>query len=535
MKKKLLIVLMVLMPLSGSATERIKYLNVHYELNGNEAKVEKVDWFNMYTIAFVKRPEVHIWSSITWNGKRYKVTEIGSFAFKHCSEMVAVYLPPTIRKIGSHVFENCPQLQTINIQSKNVEIEKGAFMDCKALTSFTIPDGVKTIKKNTFSDCKSLTYIFIPNSVTEIEEGAFGWCKALTSITIPSSVKVIRKDAFRHCDNLASVTIMNGDTEIEDGAIPSKAEIKGTYRPLMAQQAMPGQTDAPAPSQSIKPQTTQAQPSRSNSVMSSSTQKQTVSAVDKNIFVNNDTDRNTFAVIIGNEQYKNEANVPFAENDAKVFKEYVQKTLGVPEKQIRYMANAGLNDLRMAVRWLKQAMEVSGGQGKAIFYYAGHGIPDEANKTAYLLPTDGIGSDVESGYSLQRLFSEFSKMPAQRTTVFLDACFSGSKREGGMMASARGVAIKVKPMTPQGKVVVFTAAQSDETAYPFKSQQHGMFTYYLLKKLQDTKGNVTLGELSDYLTTEVKRESFVENNRIQTPTVKASTALAGSWRTMKLK
>jgi uncharacterized caspase-like protein len=119
--------------------------------------------------------------------------------------------------------------------------------------------------------------------------------------------------------------------------------------------------------------------------------------------------------------------------------------------------------------------------------------------------------------------------------IFLDACFSGSKRDGQMMASARGVAIKVKPMAPEGNMVIFTAAQGDETAYPYKEQQHGLFTYYLLKKLQDSKGNITLGELSDYLTREVKRESFVENNKMQTPTVNVSTTLANSWRSMKLR
>jgi hypothetical protein len=84
-------------------------------------------------------------------------------------------------------------------------------------------------------------------------------------------------------------------------------------------------------------------------------------------------------------------------------------------------------------------------------------------------------------------------------------------------------------------MVIFTAAQGDETAYPFKSQQHGMFTYFLLKKLQESKGNVTLGELGDYLTKEVKRQSFDENNKMQTPTVNASAALQSTWRSMKLK
>ena len=55
-------------------------------------------------------------------------------------------------------------------------------------------------------------------------------------------------------------------------------------------------------------------------------------------------------------------------------------------------------------------MDIYGGQGKAIFYYAGHGIPDEANKTALLLPIDGIGSDPESAYSLHRLYDELHQV-----------------------------------------------------------------------------------------------------------------------------
>ncbi len=257
--------------------------------------------------------------------------------------------------------------------------------------------------------------------------------------------------------------------------------------------------------------------------------------VDENIPRNSVQDTRTYAVIIGNELYENEAEVPFAENDAKVFKDYVQQTLGVPENHIRFIANAGLNRIRGAVRWLKEAMEAQSGQGKIILYYAGHGIPDEANKDAYLLPVDGIGSDVESAYPLNRLYKELSTLPAERVTVFLDACFSGAKREGDMMASARGVAIKVKETAPQGKMIVFTAAQGDETAYPFKSQKHGMFTYYLLKKLQETQGNATLGELGDYLTTEVKRQSFVENNKVQTPTIVPSAGLQNTWRGLSLK
>jgi TPR repeat protein len=258
-------------------------------------------------------------------------------------------------------------------------------------------------------------------------------------------------------------------------------------------------------------------------------------SVDKNIPVTAQYDENTFAVIIGNEQYAEDVTVPYAEHDAQVFKEYVQRTFGVPEKQINYIENAGLNKIRTAVRWLAKAMEVTNGKGRAIFYYAGHGIPDEASKTAYLLPVDGASGDIESAYPLSKLYQELGTIPSERITVFLDACFNGGKREGDMLASARGVAIKAKSTAPQGKMVIFTAAQGDETAYSFKSQQHGMFTYFLLKKLQDSKGNVTLGDLADYLTSEVKRQSFDENSKLQTPSAIPSQSIAGSWRSMKLK
>lgn len=258
-------------------------------------------------------------------------------------------------------------------------------------------------------------------------------------------------------------------------------------------------------------------------------------SVDVNIPTSNTIDKNCYAVIIGNEKYQNEVEVPFAENDASVFKEYVKHTLGVPDRNIRYIANGTLNGIRIAVKWLAQAMEACGGNAQALFYYAGHGIPDEASKSAYLLPVDGIGSDPESAYSLNRLYGEFEHMQAKRVMVFLDACFSGSKREEGMLASARGVAIKAKLAVPNGNMIIFTAAQGDETAYPYKDQRHGLFTYFLLKKLKETKGDVTLGDLADYLQDEVKRQSFIENKKMQTPTVTASQSVASSWKNIKLK
>ena len=165
-------------------------------------------------------------------------------------------------------------------------------------------------------------------------------------------------------------------------------------------------------------------------------------SIDKNIPRTKKQNEKTFALIIGNEQYKRVATVPFAGNDAKVFAEYCKKTLGLPANNVKLYLNASLNDMRHAVTALVNTLKAYDGEAQAIVYYAGHGLPDEQSRLPYLLPTDGFATDVKSGYNLSDLYDELASAPSQMTVVLLDACFSGAQREGDMLASARGVAIK---------------------------------------------------------------------------------------------
>lgn len=257
--------------------------------------------------------------------------------------------------------------------------------------------------------------------------------------------------------------------------------------------------------------------------------------IDVNIPVTTTISEKTFVVVIANENYRREVMVPHAHNDGAVFAEYCKKTMGIPEKNIRIFNDASLNDIRQSINWLIQIVEAYNGEAKIIFYYAGHGIPDETDKSAYLLPVDGFGSDVETAYSLSRLYDTLGGLNTKSVLVLLDACFSGTKREGGMMAMSRGVAIKVEKGLPKGNTVVLSAAQGDETAYPYEEQKHGMFTYFLLKKLQMEKGNVTLGDLYEYVREQVSQQSLVQNKKSQTPAVASSPLLGDKWKQWNLK
>ena len=166
--------------------------------------------------------------------------------------------------------------------------------------------------------------------------------------------------------------------------------------------------------------------------------------VDQNIPVNQEVQEKTFALIIANENYQEVANVPNALNDGIIFSEYCKKTIGIPESNIKLLKDATLNNIRRQISWLNQVMDAYNGDASVIIYYAGHGIPNERDGAAYLLPIDGFGSDVTTGYSLDKLYTEFSNKPAKTVVVILDACFSGTRRDGGMLVSSRGVAIKAK-------------------------------------------------------------------------------------------
>ena len=258
------------------------------------------------------------------------------------------------------------------------------------------------------------------------------------------------------------------------------------------------------------------------------------SEVDVNIPVSTKKAENTYALIIANENYEFVDNVDYALHDGEIFKEYCIKTLGIPERQVLYAKNATSGMMNGEVEKLVKLANIDEG-ANIIVYYCGHGIPDENTNEAYLIPVDGKGANIVTCYSLNKLYTTLSATKAANITYFLDACFTGANREGSMLVAARGVAREAKKEVLSGNTVVFAAASQDETAMAYKEKTHGMFTYFLLKKLQDTKGDITYGELAEYIKKNVQKESILVNDKSQSPNIATSVAVTESWSKMTLK
>lgn len=273
---------------------------------------------------------------------------------------------------------------------------------------------------------------------------------------------------------------------------------------------------------------------RGNQLIASKNMKVGLSDVDQRIPDTHSVNDSTFALIITNENYKFVSRVPYALNDGKVFEEYCTKTLGLPKGHIHRAEDATYGMIMGEMDWITNIAKVYKGKARILVYYAGHGIPDESTRDAYLLPVDGTGSNTTTAIKLSSIYSRLNENPTESTVVFLDACFSGAQRNGQMLAMARGVAIKPRAERPAGSMVVFSAASGDETAYPYEEKAHGLFSYFLLKKLQETRGDVTLGDLAAYISENVSQQAIIQNSKSQTPTVVPSMELGDQWMNIKL-
>ena len=77
-------------------------------------------------------------------------------------------------------------------------------------------------------------------------------------------------------------------------------------------------------------------------------------------------------------------------------------------------------------------------------------------------------------------------------------------------------------------IVIFMAADGDKTAYSFIDQHHGFFTYYILKELKYTRGEITFQDLFNNVTKNQAYESSLQG-KLQEPSMIIGGKLSDDW------
>jgi uncharacterized caspase-like protein len=80
----------------------------------------------------------------------------------------------------------------------------------------------------------------------------------------------------------------------------------------------------------------------------------------------------------------------------------------------------------------------------------------------------------------------------------------------------KGVKVKASVSNVPSNLVVMSSSSGQESSAVFNEKQHGLFTYYLLKSLKESKGTQSYQASMNEVTEQVALEA-TRMNKIQTP------------------
>ena len=237
---------------------------------------------------------------------------------------------------------------------------------------------------------------------------------------------------------------------------------------------------------------------------------------------------NRFALVIGNEDYNSmktgatyQPDVEFAVRDAETFAKFATNVMGVKEDNVILVKNATYAQLKSNLEKITKLAKANPKGLELIVYYAGHGQVDGDSKESYLIPVDVSITSPTAGMKLEDFYGTLSACNAEKTVVFLDACYSGV---------GRGIIIRPKDTPVKGNLVVMTATSSTQRSMPYQEKSHGLFTYYLLKTMKDAGAGLSIGDLYDQVSETVKTKSILINNAEQTPELLNGPDIAPDWK-----
>ncbi len=139
---------------------------------------------------------------------------IRATAFADCTNLKHLTITANMTYTGGNIIPNVTSLQTLHMDIN----EMTSFDNMKKLTSVTL--GNNRTKSGTYQNCTQLEKIQLNHGLQIINSCAFWGCTKLTSVTIPSTVTTIDNSAFRN-SGVSSLVIPASVTSVGIAAFKS--------------------------------------------------------------------------------------------------------------------------------------------------------------------------------------------------------------------------------------------------------------------------------------------------------------------------
>jgi len=238
-------------------------------------------------------------------------------------------------------------------------------------------------------------------------------------------------------------------------------------------------------------------------------------------------------IVIGNANYEKTKAVDYALNDAAAMKQYMITTFGLKEGNIIYIEDARKSDFELLFGVKgnhkgKLFNNVKEGISDVFIFYAGHGATGLNDKSGYFVPIDCDAQYLEiGGYPAEVFYQNLAQIPAKSFSVWLDACFSGTE----LVQNVSPIVIKGKGVAGLRNGTLMTSSTDDQYATWYPEQGHGLFTYFLLKGIQNARGDkngdkkLTFNELYQFISDKTEGVPYWArklNNIEQVPLIKGN-------------
>lgn len=182
------------------------------------------------------------------------------------------------------------------------------------------------------------------------------------------------------------------------------------------------------------------------------------------------------AVVVGIADYLFLPDVPFADRDAALVRDWLVSTRGVPPDRVRVLTGGAREQIVAAV---EAAGRDTGPDGTVWLYFAGHGVasPDTGRR---LLLGDDTRQAPEAfdarGVELDAL-ADLAAAGGGKVVTWVDACFNGTGRDGAAMVTGTRFAVPDWVSAARDGRLGWAAAGPDQFARPLEPARHGAFTF----------------------------------------------------------
>ena len=232
--------------------------------------------------------------------------------------------------------------------------------------------------------------------------------------------------------------------------------------------------------------------------------------------VNQSTVAQKWALVIGITKFSDRALPPlqFTAADANSFAALLgDPALGkFPKDHVHTLTDekATTRAIKEQLNWIAR---MAGPNDMVVIYLATHGTPrttDKVGQLNYILTYDTVLKSTETPdqdalYATALPMVDLSnavatRVHALRTLVVLDTCYSGGSLKNGslMMGKLKNAApsaATLQRMSEGSGRIIFAASRDDQESLESVDLRHGYFTYYLLKRLTESKGITPLTQV----------------------------------------